>query len=307
VGGLVIRTGIVGLSEGNGHPFSFSAIVNGYDPQAFERSGWPGILRYLEQQQPDSFGFPDVTVSHAWTQDPEVTRKLCEASLIPHTVKCCEDLVKQVDALIVARDDWRTHIGFARPFLKRGIPVFIDKPLSLDEAELAYFEPHLAAGLLMSTAGFRYARELDSLRDDVNLLGSIRHVSATVLNDLERYGVHMLDALQGVGLAQPREITRIDSNHESFALTLKDGTSVSLNCLGAVAKTFHVSVFGRRAHAHFDLHDNFTAFRRTLAAFFTMVKTRVPQIPHRQVIDTMKLVAAAKRLAPGQRWSIEDA
>ena len=26
-----VRVGMIGMSEGNGHPFSFSAIINGYD------------------------------------------------------------------------------------------------------------------------------------------------------------------------------------------------------------------------------------------------------------------------------------
>ena len=300
----MIRAGIIGLSEGNGHPFSFSAIVNGYDRAAFEQAGWPGILQYLEQQPEKSFGFSDVKVTHAWTQDPDTTSKLCVATRIAHPIGDWRDMLGQVDALIVGRDDWHTHMGFAQPFLEAGVTVFIDKPLTLDADELRYFEPHLVAGRLMSTAGLRYARELDPLRNGgAGSVGDIRHVTATVLNDMERYGVHMLDALAGLGFAPVAAITRLAARHESFALSLTDGTSVSLNCLGAVAKTFHISVFGSRGHAHFDLHDNFSAFRRTLAAFFTMAATRVPQIPPRQVVDTMRLIAAAQRLAPGETWS----
>ena len=32
-----VRVGMIGLSEGNGHPFSFSAILNGYDDAALIR------------------------------------------------------------------------------------------------------------------------------------------------------------------------------------------------------------------------------------------------------------------------------
>jgi hypothetical protein len=304
---LVIRLGIIGLSEGNGHPFSFSAIVNGYDRAAFEQSGWLGILDYLERQPSDAFGFPDVKVTHAWTQDPEVTAKLCAASRIPNPVAASEDMLGQVDAVIVARDDWPTHMEFARPFLDRGIPVFVDKPLSLDAKELEYFAPHLSAGRLMSTAGLRYARELDPLRDDPQMLGPVRYVSATVLNNLERYGIHMLDALLGLGFAPVRRVTRLAADHESFALRLSDGTPVGLNCLGAVGKTFHVSFFGDKGHAHFDLHDNFSAFRRTLAAFVAMLQTRELPIPPREILGTMQLISAAQQLAPGESWDATHA
>jgi predicted dehydrogenase len=295
---------MIGLSEGNGHPFSFSAIINGYDREAFARSGWPGILDYLERQPKTAFGFPGVEVTHAWNQDADVTARLCEACKVSNGVSSFEEMIGAVDAVIVARDDWRTHVKFAKPFLDRAIPVFVDKPLSLDAQQLAYFEPHLRAGSLMTTAGMRYARELDSLRDHPEALGEMRYVSATVLNDLERYGIHMLDAIDGMGLPAVRRVTRLAAAHESFTLTLIDGTVVALNCLGAVAKTFHLSLFGSKGHAHVDLHDNFTAFRRTLKAFLDMVATRRPPIPPETIVRTMHLIAAAQRLAPNQSWEV---
>lgn len=299
----MIRVGIIGLSEGNGHPFSFSAIVNGYDRAAFALSGWPGILQYLDRQPTEAFGFSGVEVTHAWTQDAEVTAKLCAATRIAYPVADWRVMLGQVDALIIGRDDWRTHIEFAKPFLDAGVAVFIDKPLTLDSCELDYFQPHLAAGRLMSTAGLRYARELDVLRNGTVSVGKVRHVAATVLNDMERYGVHMLDALAGLGLAPVGAVTRLAARHESFALNLTDGVQVSLNCLGPVAKTFHISVFGESGHAHFDLHDNFSAFRRTLEAFFGMVATGTPPIAPQQVIDTMHLISAVRYLEPGKTWS----
>jgi len=302
-----MRLGIIGLSEGNGHPFSFSAIINGYDREAFGRAGWPGILDYLEQQPPDAFGFPDVRVTHAWTQDAEITAKLCAAARIAHPVGAFEDMLGAVDAAIIARDDWTTHMRLARPFLDRGVPVFIDKPLSLDATELAYFMPHLEAGRLMSTAGLRYARELDALREQPESLGRVGYIAATVLNNLERYGVHMLDAIQGLGFPPVRRVTRLAATHESFAFDLANDTLVVLNCLGPVGKTFHISVFGERGHAHFDLHDNFSAFRRTLAGFTDMLTTRKPPIPPHQILATMRLLAAAQQLAPAESWDAPDA
>ena len=38
-----IKLGLIGLSEGNGHPYSFSAIINGYDKQAMQKSDWSVI------------------------------------------------------------------------------------------------------------------------------------------------------------------------------------------------------------------------------------------------------------------------
>ena len=48
-------------------------------------------------------------------------------------------------AVIIARDDHEQHWDFARPFLERGLPVFLDKPLSLEVEELRRFRAEAAA------------------------------------------------------------------------------------------------------------------------------------------------------------------
>ena len=164
MGDLVIRTGIIGLSEGNGHPFSFSAIVNGYDDRAFAAAGWPVIHNYLKAQGPERFGIPGVRVTQrvdaGCAADEHAVRRLQDRNGMRHATG--DD--RHVDAVIVARDDWETHARLAMPFLEAGLFVFVDKPLSLDDGELARFEPYLRSGKLMSCSGLRFARELDEFR-----------------------------------------------------------------------------------------------------------------------------------------------
>ena len=309
MGGVVIRTGIIGLSEGNGHPFSFSAIVNGYDDAAFGRADWPAIHDYLRRQAPARFGIGDARITCAWTPDAARTAALCAACRIDTACASVREMLAIVDAVLVARDDWETHAPLAMPFLEAGIPVFVDKPLSLDEAELAGFEPYLRSGRLMSCSGLRYAAELDPWRvpPAERETGTPRLVSGAVLLGLERYGIHVIEAMASLGppFSEPVAITRLDAPHEGFLIRLADGTPFMLHCLGAVAKTFHLSLFGDRGHWHVDLHDNFSAFRRTLEAFFGMVRSGVPPIAPDETLRIMRLIAAARALRPGETASVE--
>jgi Predicted dehydrogenases and related proteins len=161
---MVTKVGVIGLSPGNGHPFSFSAIINGYDDAGLAASGWPVIYDYVRRRDPSEFGIAGLQVTHAWTQDEIVTRRLCRACRIPHAVSRREAMLGNVDAVIIARDDAETHLEMAQPFLEAGLPVFIDKPLSLDLDALRFFRPYLDQGQLMSCSGMRYARELDEAR-----------------------------------------------------------------------------------------------------------------------------------------------
>lgn len=300
LGDLVIRLGVIGLSEGNGHPLSFSAIVNGYDKAEFEAAGWPVILDYLEREGPDRFGFPETRVTDVWTQDRALTRTIARACRIENPRDRVEDMLGSVDAVLLARDDWRCHRPLAETFLKRDIPVFVDKPLSLDAGDLAYFKPFLESGLMMSTSGLRYAREIAALRERLPSLGTLKLLSATVVIDLERYGVHMLDAAAGLGLAKPVSVMRLPADHEAVSLTLEDGMTFDLHCLGLVAKTFHLSLFGEKGHAHTDINDNFAAFRNTIEHFLGMVRGGPPPIPANDVLHTMKLIGTACTLSPGE-------
>ncbi len=298
----MIRIGIIGYSEGNGHPFSFSAIINGFDSANFSKANWPVIHQYLSKRNIDEFGFEDVRVTHAWTQFPDITKNLCDACNIDHPCSSPSEMIGKVDAVIVARDDWESHASLAMPFLQSGIPVFIDKPLTLNSEELKIFYPYLIAGMLMSCSGLRYAKELDGVRDGSVKIGAIKMINAAVLNGLEKYGIHMLEAVAGLNSAWglPCEVERLRSDWDSFSLTLSGGQLFILNCLGSVGKTFHLSLFGDQGHYHVDLHDNFSAFRRTIGHFISMVRTNVPPIPPDEVLHRMQLIRTLVNIRPGK-------
>lgn len=299
---LVMKWGILGFSEGNGHPFSFSAIVNGYDREAFAQAGWPVILSYLEAQPRGQIGLPGIQITAAWGSCPDTTDRLCAACYIPAAMSDPEEMLGKVDAVIIARDDWECHAKLALPFLRAGLPVFIDKPLSLDEAEIAAFEPYLRRGQLLSGSGMRYAKELDELRQVAAGSFACRHINATVLNGLTHYGIHLLEAIAGLGFPPIQSVRRLAANHEAFHLTLKGGLTISLDCLGAVGKTFHLSFFGATEHRHFDLHDNFSAFRRLLEHFATMVRTGHPPFPPEETLHLMEVLRIGTRLRPGEEY-----
>lgn len=294
----MIRTGIIGFSEGNGHPLSFSAIVNGYDDEKFAAAGWPVIHNYLKAQGPERFGIGDARVTCAWTQDPQLTATICAACKIDTACTSVEEMLGQVDAVIVARDDWETHARLAMPFLEAGLFVFVDKPLSLDDRELEAFEPYLRSGRLMSCSGLRFAQELDEFRQPRSewAIGTPTLVEASVLFGIEKYGIHMIEAVASLDPAWGRvtKVTRLAVPHDAWLLRFSDGVPFVLHCLGAVAKTFHVSLYGDRGHRHFDLHDNFSAFRRAMERFFAMVRSGSPAIDPDETLRVMRLIQEAR-------------
>lgn len=294
-GGDELALGMIGVSEGNGHPYSFSSIVNGYSDDGLADAGWDVIYDYVREKDPSEIGFDDVTITHAWTQRPEETERLCAAARIPHAVAEPDDLRGEVDGVIIARDDYESHFELAMPFLEAGTPVFLDKPLALDPAELAAFRPHLEEGRLMSCSGMRFARELDVPRTHLDRYGDLKLVRGAVLNDWEHYGVHMLDAMLELVEGRPVAVTATAADHDSVAVELEDGTVLQVDALGEVPMTFAIDVYGSARTSSHELRDNFTAFRRTLWRFIEMVRTESPPIAPEATLDVMRVLIAGNR------------
>ena len=298
---MVTRLGIIGISEGNGHPFSFSAIINGYSDAGMDASGWPGIHEYVKRRDPSEFGFEGFRVTHAWTQDPEVTKKLCKACLIPNPVTKPEEMIGSVDAVIIARDDYETHFRMAIPFLKAGMHVFVDKPLSLDIEELNKFWPYVESGKLMSCAGMRYARELDEPRASLSDYGEIMLVRGAILNSWEKYGVHMLDAIFNTVRSRPISVFSVAGRHNSLTILMDDASLVQIDALGDIGKCFRVDIFGTKKITSHEITDNFSMFRRLLWHFINSIKSSTPAIPPEQVRTIMKLLIAGRKAITEER------
>jgi predicted dehydrogenase len=296
---MTLRLGVIGYSEGNGHPLSFSAIVNGFDEEAMARAGWPVIHNYLKARGPHEFGFPDVRVEAISTPDPTMAKVFASACRIPYVVADPAEMFGLIDAVMILRDDYATHWQLARPFLNKGVPTFVDKPLCVSAEELAFFRPHLESGKLMSCSGLRFCSELDGLRADPGRVGKVKLIGATVVVDWPRYGVHMLEAAMGALHVKPVAIQRHVVGHESMAIRMEDGALMLIDALGAVPKTFSLAVFGDKAIERVEINDNFFAFRRTIGHFVEQIRSGVPALDPAETMLALRTLISGLACEPG--------
>ena len=304
----MVRLGIIGLSEANGHPFSFSAIINGYDENEFAKTEWLGILNYLNSKHKSEIAALDAIVTHVWTQDNELSKQLAKCCFIGTVVGDYIDMIGDVDAVIVARDDFLNHFDMSRPFLEKGIPVFIDKPLTLDLVELNWFLPYVESGLLMTCSGFRYAQELDYPRENIEVFGEIKLIRAAVINDWEKYGIHMIDALLGIGDFKPISVQCLEViGHDSMLIELCNGAYFQIDALGPEVITFSLDIYGTKKCGKYDIRDNFSAFKQCIDHFIKQVKSGKASIP-RDIIDLSikTLIAGNQSKSTGKRVYLKD-
>lgn len=266
-----LKLGVIGLSPGNGHPYSWSAIFNGYDPAYMEECGFPVIPRYLEKQRFPEDAIAEAQVTHVWTQRKEISAHVAKAALIPNVVDHYTDMIGQVDGILLARDDAETHLEFAAPFLKAGLPVYIDKPLALSVAEAKQLlELQRYPGQLFSCSALRYAKEFQLSPADWAQIGRLRHIHAIVPKDWNKYAVHVIEPL--LLLASERgslEGTYTWQNDDSITLAARyaGGVRVLINTMGSSQAPLSLRLMGESGWKDLFFEDTYFAFKRALYEF----------------------------------------
>lgn len=289
---------MLGMIEGNGHPYSWSAIVNGYDPAAMAQCPYAGIISYLGAQRLESVRIPGTRVTHIWTDDPADAEKVARASKIEHVVAKPEDVIGHVDAAIISTDDGDDHVRRARPFIEAGLPVFVDKPMATNVPDLAQFlRWHLDGRTILSTSGLRYAVETREITARRGELGELRWLTSFTTKTWKRYGIHALEALHpvtGPGFLHAR--TEHQRGADIVQLAHRSGVQVTLAAIhDAPGSMGAIHAYGTRGHLPVRFADTYSAFRAQLVAFIEMLRTGVRPLPFSHTVELMAVIIAGIR------------
>ena len=291
----MIKIGMIGFSEGNGHPFSFSAIFNGYNSNLISKAGWDGIQQYLDKKNSTDFNIHNAEVTHIWCPKKELSHTIATACNIGCVVDELQCMVGKVDAVIIARDDYETHLEVARIFLESGAYVFVDKPLTLDIHELAYFESFLLSGQLMSHSGFRHCAELDDARYHYRNNDCIEFANAVVVNGWEKYGIHMVDALFSLTQANPVSVSaHCRKKICTYVILMDDKSIFNISTIGEIRPIFSIQIIGKNSKFDVEIKDNFVAFKRTLIGFCAMIDGEIGNEHATDTIKSIKTLIAGK-------------
>jgi len=295
---MTLRMGIIGLSPGNGHPYSWAAICNGYDPEEMAECGFPAIPDYLARQSWPGDRLDGAQVTHVWTQDEAESRRIARASRIDTVTRRPEDMIGEIDALLLARDDAQNHLRFAEPFLRAGLPVYIDKPVALSEAGFdALNALQQRPGQIFSCSALRFAPELRLEAAAAARIGPIRLIQGATPKYWETYAIHLIDPLLTIlgHEAQPERLFAgpVGANGRLLGLRWPDaGPDVHLMATGSLPSPLHLRIAGETGDIVLTFHDSFTAFKTALAEFVASVNeghSRLPEDFNRRAVQIIEM------------------
>ncbi len=182
--------------------------------------------------------FPGVEVTHLWGETDEFARKAAEAGKIPAIVKDPAEMMGKIDALIVDHRHAKYHLEAAAPFVKAGIPTFVDKPFCYRVEEGKKFLA-MAREVGTPVTSFSSIAQSDAtydIKEQLAEMGEINHVVRYGPVDLDSeyggvffYGVHILQPLM---FMFGEDIVRVkisrDGKKGSAALVFKSGLYATL-------------------------------------------------------------------------------
>ncbi|MFC1801738.1 Gfo/Idh/MocA family oxidoreductase [Nanoarchaeota archaeon] len=289
-----LNLGVIGLSEGNGHPYSWSAIFNGYNPEFMRNCPFPVIHDYLSKQKFPQDSIKEAKVTHIWTQDRAISEQIAKACYIENIANNFEDLIGKVDAVLLARDDAELHYKFSAPFLKAGIPVYIDKPLSYDvktAEEIYSLEQY--PNQIFTCSALAYAKEFQLSKEDLDSLGTIKYIDACVMKGWKNYSVHIIDPVLKI-MGNPgkiKDIKIIDLGKQRRVIVFwESGIVTSFFTSGDLASPIRICLFGSKGFREVVFKDSFFAFKSALQHFIDVVLKRNSAQPKESVLNIIEII-----------------
>ena len=148
--------------------------------------------------------FPGVSVEYVWGETEAFAKDAMERGAIPNMVKDPKEMMGKIDALIVDHRHAKYHLAAAEPFVKAGIPTFIDKPFCYrTEAGAAFLAMAREVGTpVTSYSSIAHSEATFDIRQQLQEIESINQIIRTGPVELDSpyggvffYGVHVVQPL----------------------------------------------------------------------------------------------------------------
>jgi len=295
-----LRIGIIGLDTS--HVSAFTKVLN--DPQ--DKAHVPGghIVAAFKG------GSKDIPTSA--DRVDKYTQELKDKYGVK-MVDSIEELCQQVDFVLLESVDGRPHLEQARPVIKAGKPLFIDKPMasSLHDA-LEIFRLAKAAKVpVFSSSSLRFGKNTQAVRGgSIGKVLSAETSSPATLEphhpDLFWYGIHGVESLftvMGTGCETVKRGTTADGKIEVRGTWAGGRTGIFSE--PAKGHSYGGQAQGEKGEAAIGSYDGYAPLLVEILKFF---QTGVAPVPERETIEILAFMEAAdaSKLANGAEIKIAD-
>ena len=285
----MLKIGMVGGAKA-WHARSFSEMLNGYDEDLAREHNFPLYKSKLEGAR----------VTHIWDTDREAAELIAKICGIDKVVENMEEMIGEIDGVIIADDTTMKHQRRAIPFLKAGLPTFVDKPLSpsIEEAEEIINLAKEYNAPFMSCSALRYAKEVEEFLAKKEEIGEILTGNSICSGDLIFYGIHAMEQLYvciGPGIRSVQNVG--EEGRDIVIITKEDGRKFVLTVYKEISYLFQMNLYGTKGWREIRVEDSDYFYSNMLKAFLKMVETKEPPFPPEETLEIIKTLVLARQSA----------
>ncbi len=278
-------------TPGSHHGTAFATAFNGYD-EALAKEFTGTFVRSARR-------IPDAKIVKVQDPHREVAEQLARICDIPEVVDTPEECAEGVDAVLVVDDGSRHQYRWALPALKKGLPVFIDKPLAMTAREAAAVLEFAAkhGAKVMSASSLRYVPDIQQLKSEVADLSPVPIATTICGNELIYYGIHALEMayeVLGAGAVTVHNVGQPGRN--LVRVRLESGTDLML-MVGEAAYMragYQIALHGKNGWRTVAPNlENLYVF--LLERFLTMLATGEQPVANREMHEVIAVLEAGQR------------
>ena len=290
---MKIKAGIIGISTGNGHPYYFSAIVNGYNEKEMSKCRFEVIPKYLQlyKNKPLNDNF---RITHLWTQNKKESSQIAKSAKIPNISNSIKELVRNVDCIIFARDDRTLIKKFSKFLFKTKKPVFVDKPIATSKRELKYILSRQAYINQVFSASFtRYCKETNLSKKEFKSLGKLKLIKCAGPKNTRKYLIHLVDPIVN-NFCQNKKIISIKKNKirkgSTITVLWSENFKTIFTTTGLSKGKFQYSFIGSRKTISKKIENPYIGFKKLLIYFYKNMYKNVFAKEHKKLFKIISIL-----------------
>lgn len=292
----MLRFSIVGMSEGNGHPYSWSAICNGYDKNMMENCGFPVIPRYLECEKfPENFISDRAKVVSIWTQDKQLSRNISDTCFIKIVCDYLEEASSGIDGILYARDDAENHHKYLVPLIKSNKPIYVDKPIAhrVIDLDRLLSLPRYDYQLFTCSA-LSFSQKWEICKSFIGELHEDFSVYAEAPKSWEKYSIHIIepvlniisDNLSNIRCAERKSIGKVTS----VSLKYDRNISLTFTTTGVSSSKIKYIIKTRTRIIEIVPDDIFNCFKTALLEFCNGIEKKKQMLDYERVKKIVNII-----------------
>lgn len=130
-----IKIGIIGYDRGNGHPYSWSGIINGINKKKINSCPYKIIRNYLSNYKKFKY-YNNFEVTHIFTENKKISKKIANFSKIKNICDDYKNLKNHVDLILVLIENKKKKLMYFKYFSKFKKTIFLDKSISDNKSKI---------------------------------------------------------------------------------------------------------------------------------------------------------------------------